>query len=113
MVCFQNIILWINSKHLLAPFSALDSESELVVQDALDNVVSHRNVTTVVIVSGFAWNFLLIRESKSLETLLVSHPSVFPHCNQFRLIVCRRSVMRISLLLSTRERSSRQEHTTN
>ena len=29
--------------------SALDSESELVVQDALDNVLSHRNLTTVVI----------------------------------------------------------------
>lgn len=28
---------------------ALDSESELVVQDALDNVLSHRNLTTVII----------------------------------------------------------------
>lgn len=29
--------------------SALDSESELVVQDALDNVLSHRSLTTVII----------------------------------------------------------------
>jgi ATP-binding cassette, subfamily B (MDR/TAP), member 1 len=39
--------------------SALDSESELVVQDALDNVLSQRKLTTVVIAHRYVAAFEL------------------------------------------------------
>ena len=38
-----------SNDEIYCSFSALDSESELVVQDALDNIVAQKNITTVII----------------------------------------------------------------